>query len=228
MGMGKRLIEYLRYILECILYVIYPEDTKCLHCNKELENGSILCGKCLDKIKFCKEAYTINLRGKTLICYSATFYSKIVKELIIKFKYKGYFAIGDFFSREMYKNLLQNNIEFDLVTYVPLSPKKNLKRGYNQSKYLAKVISKLSNKAWSETLIKKKDTKDQKTLDKDKRWENLKSCFQFNPRIDVKNRTIVLVDDVITSGATAYYCAEELIKNGAKSVIVLTAARSIM
>lgn len=228
MGMGKRLIKYLRYILECILYVIYPQDEKCLHCNKELEDRSILCSKCLDKIKFCKEVYPINLGDKSLICYSATFYSNIVKELIIKFKYKGYFNIGDFFSREMHKILVKNNVQFDIVTYVPLSRKKNLKRGYNQSKYLARIISKLSNKVCLETLIKKKDTQDQKTLDKDKRWENIKNCFQFNSKADVKNKTVVLVDDVVTSGATAYYCAEQLIKNGAKSVIVLTAAKSIM
>ena len=91
---------------------------------------------------------------------------------------------------------------------------------------MAKGIGKIFNKKVYTLLAKTSRTLDQIGLDSSSRWENLSNSFMAKDLKKIKNKIILLVDDVITTGATAYYCKEVLMKAGAKEVIVLTAAKS--
>lgn len=75
-------------------------------------------------------------------------------------------------------------------------------------------------------LYKKKDTKDQIGLDGNSRWNNLQDCFEPIKNNCFKSKNIIIIDDVITTGATSYHCASKLLNNGAAKVTILTVAKS--
>ncbi|OFI05031.1 ribose-phosphate pyrophosphokinase [Clostridium acetireducens DSM 10703] len=224
--MGNRFIKNIKYVIDCILSVIYSDEGNCVICNKILYDGRFICDNCTRDIKLCKHKTNIKKQEFSFSVYSSAYYSGVMKELILNLKYHRDFKSGEIISEYMFKNLLENNMEFDAITYVPVSRKKLKKRGYNQSKYLAKNLSEKTEKSLINSLNKIKDNKDQIGLNKEERWKNNKDCFCVKNKNKIVNKKILLVDDVITTGSTAFFCSKELIKNGAKEVIVLTAAKS--
>lgn len=218
--MGNGII---RYIIESVLNVIYCTSENCLVCNAYLDSEETICNVCKEKIEYCLDETKLN---NNVECFSAAYYASSITEMIKRLKYKSDFAVGEFLGSLLIKTIDKNKFEFDLITYVPMSKKALKKRGFNQSKFLADYISKYTNKATKELLIKKKDTKDQIGLDGNSRWNNLKGCFQALKNDNYKNKNIIILDDVITTGATAFYCAEQLLNNGAAKVTILTVAKS--
>jgi len=110
---------------------------------------------------------------------------------------------------------------------VPLSIKRLRERGFNQSLLIARVISKKKRiPLFMDVLMKTNETPPQTGLSAHERLSNLKNVFKVNG--NVKGLRLLLVDDVMTTGATVTECSKQLMKAGAKEVIVLTLARSSM
>ncbi|WP_326498369.1 ComF family protein [Clostridium brassicae] len=195
-------------------------------CNEYVSENKILCTVCLGKIKKCRGCFEIHKENLNIKCYSATYYSYIIKRLILNLKYKSDFKAGEVLAKYMLETIENNKMKFDIITYVPLTKQSIKKRGYNQGRYLAKFIGDKTNKKVYRILKKCKQTKDQIGLSKEERWNNLKGSFQFINLKYFQNKNILIVDDVITTGATGFYCAKTLIKNGAKNVVILSAAKS--
>jgi len=117
--------------------------------------------------------------------------------------------------------------ECDAIVPVPLSKQALRARGFNQSLLLAKMLSeKLKQPLLIDLLLKKKDTPAQVGLSAKERNKNLKGAFEVKEKINKKR--LLLVDDVLTTGATAKECSRTLLKAGAKDIIVITLARSSM
>lgn len=224
--MGNGIVKYLRYILDCVLELIYAGDNKCTTCGEQVYNDTLICDKCLKKIKFCSESMSVIRDSNSIITYSTAYYSGIIKELIVGLKYKSDFNCGELLGQYMNEVLKEKNFDYNIIAYVPCSRSSLKKRGYNQSEYLARIIGRHQNKPLCKCLKKTIDTKDQIGLDGSGRWENLIGVFKVINESKIKNKKILLVDDVITTGATAFYCAQELIDSGADEVRVLTAAKS--
>jgi competence protein ComFC len=224
--MERRIAQFLGFLKDCLLMVMFSGEDKCIICNGYISEDEYLCSRCFSKIKYCKESFDIKQTGRTFYCYSAAYYKDVVSELIIRLKYKSDFRAGDALSTFMAKTISRELNNFDFITFVPMSDKVKKHRGYNQSEYLSKAVSKILKIPCRSCLIKIKDTKDQIGLDGNMRWVNLMDCYKVNKFNLIKNKKILLVDDVVTTGATAFYCASELIKMEAKEVIILTAAKS--
>lgn len=223
--MEKRIVEIVKYLFDAVLSVVYPSNENCIVCGQHIEEGYI-CIKCRNKIKICNEALIINKEGYELKCYSVSYYSNIMRDLILKLKYKSDFEAGGLIAELMIEFIKKQNIAFDLVTFVPMTRKALKKRGYNQSEFLAKLISRHLNAPLVSCVKKIKDTGDQIGLDGNSRWENLSHCFISSYKNKFAEKKILIIDDVITTGATAYYCAKEIFSSGCNQVIVLTAAKS--
>ncbi len=114
--------------------------------------------------------------------------------------------------------------DFDMIIPVPLHSSRLFEREYNQSIWLGEKISKIMGiKLFRNCLIRIKNTKSQGTQSAKGRKRNIKNAFKCQNKIDGKS--VLLIDDVFTTGSTANECARELMKNGAKRVIVLTLLR---
>ena len=112
-------------------------------------------------------------------------------------------------------------VPFDFITFVPQDPHSRRKRGYNQSDLIAKELASLLNIPCISTLIRTNDGKPQHTLNASQRRENVKKCYFKTDA--VFDGTVLLVDDIYTTGATSNYCSKLLLQMGFKKVYLAIA-----
>jgi competence protein ComFC len=219
-GFGQRVKFYIR----CVLEVIYGRTSDCMICGEFSED--VLCQRCHEKINYSFIKGEIEKEGVSFKYFSCAYYNSLVKELIIRLKYKSDFDCGTILSQLMEKLIKENGISIDYITYVPCDEEALRKRGYNQSEFLCKKLSELTGKKVIRCLKKSKPTMDQIGLDGAARWSNLENSFAVEGSNIIKDKKVLLIDDVITTGATAFYCAKALIQCGCSEVNILTAAKS--
>lgn len=221
--MGNGIIKFLK---ESLLSVVYSEKEDCVLCSADNFFEELICKDCYKKIEFYNKSFSIKHECKEIECYSATYYSGAILELVRRLKYKSDFASGEAMVELLIRLLKNNVIDYDLITYVPMTRSALTKRGFNQGKFLAVSLANAVHKPAKKLIKKIKSTKDQIGLDASNRWENVSKCFKSIDKDLIKNKKILLVDDVVTTGATAFCCCMELLKCGADKVTVLTVAKS--
>jgi competence protein ComFC len=223
---GKRIIKYIKKILYCLVQLIYSGDECCVICNEYSNESEALCTTCRKKMRRCVESFYIGTNEEKYLVWSVFYYSNIVKELIIRLKYKSDFICGEILAEYMLELVKSNGLQFDLIAYVPMTKKALKNRGYNQSEFMASYLSRFLNIPVISSLVKTKETKDQIGLNGEERWNNMGQCFEIEESKFIKNKKILLLDDVITTGATAFYCARCLKEKGINDVYILTIAKS--
>ena len=137
----------------------------------------------------------------------------ITQQLIHNLKYKGHQEIGSFFGNwyghELVKSSLYQNIDF--VLPVPLHPKKLKKRKYNQITEFGKCIAKQLNIDFVEdVLLQVKETATQTKKGRENRWNEKSNAYKINENVNLNNKHLLLVDDVITTGSTLEACVKTL------------------
>lgn len=149
-----------------------------------------------------------------------------LRNAIHKLKYRKDIGLGLVFA-EMLKNLMSYySIEINLVLPVPLSKARFRQRGYNQAAIIAYPFSISSDLSYSaKALFRTRETRTQIDLSREARKLNVKNAFWANEKI-VNNKTILLIDDVVTTGSTLNSCATALFTAGANQVHCMTVARS--
>ena len=113
----------------------------------------------------------------------------------------------------------------EIITCVPLHWLRKSMRGYNQSELLARMLASQLHKPFLHTLKRTRIARRQATLNREERLKNLRNVFAAVSPQKIANRRILLVDDVLTTGATLHACTEALLQAGAASVAVFAAAR---
>lgn len=161
---------------------------------------------------------------------SAVVAKTVTLEVIHQFKYSRalWFEnfLADLLLREATSVLCGQR--WDFIMPVPLHPLKEREREFNQSALLARRLSRATNIPCDlKTLRRTRPTETQTHLSRDKRAENMKSAFSASPNTSLKQKRIVLVDDVFTTGATTNDCARALHDAGAEEVCVWTVARGL-
>ncbi len=159
---------------------------------------------------------------------SAVIYNDASRKLILGFKYGDKLHVIKTFMPWMMRAGRELLDECDAIIAVPLHRKRLWQRRFNQSALLAASLSKESGKAYlPHALLRIKSTVPQKGLSRSKRYKNVAGAFAVDPaqKSILKDKTILLIDDVFTSGATLNACARVLRQSGAKKVFVLTLAR---
>lgn len=196
------------------------KEDKCPLCGRLVEDYG-LCQECISLINK-DPAYYYDIEDLDDLIVSST-YSGIMRRLIIDFKFKGKLSYGDIISEIMTEKILEKNLRDQVITYVPMHWKKEGERGYNQSKILAEKIARNLDLPCQDVFEKVIDTKFQVGLKKFDREENLRGAFH------VKNyaQEIIIVDDVITTGATISELTKIAKKAGIKKVTALIAATEI-
>ncbi len=210
--------------LKNILNFIFP-CTCCICGKKIIENETYTCENCSNIIKcIMKEGICVDFKNAYFDkLVSAVHYDGIIRKKILEFKFKNKAYLGDFFSKCMVNCLKKYNIISDIIIPVPLHYKRYFERGYNQSAILAKKISKQLNIKYDRTILKKvRNTKAQSTLKYDEREINILNSYKIFNNSKIKDKSIMLIDDVFTTGATANECSKVLKENGASKIIVVT------
>lgn len=114
----------------------------------------------------------------------------------------------------------------DIVTYVPMRRKDKLKRGYNQTAIIARELAQLAEKPCAALLKKVRDTSQQKTLGAVDRRKNVKDAFAHKSRHNIQGKTVLIIDDVCTTGSTLNEAAGKLKGAGAEKVIASVFAKT--
>jgi ComF family protein len=149
-----------------------------------------------------------------------------VKNALHRLKYRRDVALGEALAVHLVACLSSLNWHVDIVVPVPLGVARRAQRGYNQAALLAKPLALACEMPYQpDALIKARETISQVGLSVDQRWNNVHGSFSAHEPT-VRSRTILLVDDVATSGATLSACAVALRAAGAKDVYALTLARA--
>lgn len=155
--------------------------------------------------------------------YSACVYEGISRELVHKLKYKDKQNIAKTMAA-MIKDVLGNDLKYDMIVPVPIHPTRLKKRGYNQAQLIAVELENIVNIPMIKALKRTKNTPSQVLFKERDRWYNVECAFSCT--LNLNGKRIMLIDDVITTGATVHYCAEALKASGAVYVTAISFART--
>ena len=161
-------------------------------------------------------------------CYSPLFYEEPLRKAFLRYKFNGKRQYASVFSRWMADCLSSQElmIAFDYVTWAPLSRLRRWHRGYDQAQQLAEnVANRLSLPIYPTVQKAYRRPLSQLSGDRSARMARILDAYTIRKDADVHNRSILLVDDIVTSGATLSECARILKTAGAKQVYCLTLAR---
>lgn len=211
---------------DCVAgFRVVPIDA-CPRCSCELEDGA--CVNCaLHPPRFVDR------------CMSLLFYNSDISPVIRRFKYGGDLYVGRFLSLCLLAGLAvntQSGVHYDIITPVPLHPKKQKARKFNQNERLLQYwrrfgfndIAGLHETTLDFKLIRRhKHTRPQAGLDADARANNVANAFDVRDGLDLSGLNILVADDIVTTGATVENCAKALKAKGASRVDVVSIARTM-
>ena len=199
---------------ECRKKIRYIREPRCMKCSKQLsDEEQEYCKDCTERDHFYKQ-------GRALFDYRA------IDRAIYKFKYKGRKEYGEILGEEMAYFLGDyiHRIKPDALIPVPMYPAKKRVRGYNQAEVLADMLGKYLNVPVRADLVKRvKNTRALKALNRKERLNNLKNAFNLEGN-GVKLNTIIIVDDIYTTGSTIDAVAKVFLKAGVENIYFVTLA----
>lgn len=206
--------------------MIFPP--RCAFCRSVLKTGEHdICGKCIDKLPYSRGADAKQGGEFYDICVSSLFYEGSVRDSLLRYKFKdatGYAGCYGRLLAEAVKEYLAG--KYEIITWVPLSEKREKTRGYDQAMLLAMALAVELGDVAAETLKKIEDTPAQSNItDREKRQANVLGVYEVADVEIIEGKRILLVDDIVTTGATLSECARMLRMSGAESVVCAAVAR---
>ncbi len=225
-----------RAFTDPVLDFIYPPV--CISCQTSLPDAKHrVCRDCWDSMARLSINHPLFLETKGKLVAGG-----IVNDLVSAFvfekegafqhiahalKYSGYESVGRDLGAGLGKTMIEWGIKADLVIPIPLHKAKHRERGYNQAESIARGVASVTGiKVLPSAVSRVKHTQTQTQLNIEERRKNVEDAFELNASQVrfVQNKTCLLLDDVITTGATVNACARELVKGGASRIIAASAA----
>jgi len=241
----------LRTALDALSSVFFPAP--CRICGAILTNASLIpiCEPCLNGFvavpdpmcQRCGRPFISAVAGEALqplcrLCRHELFafqrarsfgvYDDALSSAIVLLKYEGVRRLGEWFAARLADMVGRDPKAWqaDIVIPVPLHPDRLRERGYNQAELLARPLAKrLGLKFGSYLLVRTRPRPEQLVLSRTERWSSVRGAYATREGAAVDNLRILLVDDVLTTGATLDSCSRALRKAGADAVLALTIAR---
>jgi len=212
-------------LVSYLLDILFPP--KCVFCRRLLDRGeNIICPKCRKELPYTENGGI--LKGNFFTsCVSPLYYENDVREALLRFKFSQMTAYAQPFGKllsECAEEYIEEQV--DIISWVPLSKKRLRKRGYDQAKLLAEAVSKELGIPCVPVLQKKRDTAPQsRTGGAEKRKRNIAGAYEVIDKNRIDGKTILLIDDIVTTGSTLAECARTLGRGGADKVYCATVAR---
>ncbi len=240
------IVSLARTVIEPLLSLVYPPH--CANCGGDVACGEHLCEPCRNRARrivppfcsTCSQPFDGAIDG-TFICANceqrnlhfdcavAAFRSRgVVREFIHRFKYQRQFHLRhplvDWLAAGLDDPRMKSQ-PIDAFVPVPLHPARQREREFNQAGVIASLVGRRIGIPVADCLRRIRYTTTQTRFDRIERMENLRNAFELRHSADVRNKHLVLVDDVLTTGATVDECARVLRKAGTASIRVITVAR---
>lgn len=213
-------------ILDLILDLLFPP--KCPFCGTVLEKDEILCKTCQRELPWLKESEQKSTVELTAGCVSALRYQESVRTAIHGYKFRGKRGRCRVFGKIVAQAVHDSDFvgEIDLISFPSVSKKRLRKRGYDQAELLARVVGRELNLPVIRTVNKAHRPAQSGLSDPAQRRANLLGAYTAVDPQKFAGKTLLLVDDVLTSGATLSECAKTLRLAGAERVFCATLARA--
>jgi ComF family protein len=217
------MIAQLKNIFGSTMHLLYPHV--CTGCGSDLlEEDNLLCLTCIHDLPHTNFAALANNQiekdfwGRINLeaAYSQFYFSKafLIQHLIHQLKYKGDTKIGFYLGEIMGKTMLQSNrfSTIDALIPLPMYIDKEHKRGYNQATIICNGISAIMNiPVLTNAVVRQHATETQTRKHRTERWENVKNSFKVEKPAELNGKQVLLVDDVVTTGATLEACGNVIL-----------------
>ena len=235
-------------VVSAVASLIYPPDIYCLACGRPIDPGHVysLCEDCLNEItwanrKTCRICgkplenwYPAELCSECLVspgCFergiTCFLYRGGARAMIKDLKYHGKTYNARIFGRILADRILYEDLDFDICVPVPMFRKKETARGYNQAALIAQYTAENLRKPYApRTLTRIRQTAPMNSLSYAERKKNIYGAFTVSEdqKQWIRNQTVLLVDDIYTTGSTMNECSHELLNAGAAHVYIATMA----
>lgn len=212
-------VEFLKSFIQALFHLLYPP--LCVVCKRGLTDGEkFLCSFC--RVDFPLADGDYNVGEAVLACfpeehrplsfYFLFYYSRhsAYKQLIYAVKYRSRKDLGTYLGR-MLGERIQGKVQADGIIPIPLHPKREKKRGFNQSRQIALGMSEvLGIPVWDDVVKRVRNNVSQTGLSADARQKNTENLFLLEKPEKIRGKHLLIVDDVITTGATIRSCMEAL------------------
>lgn len=221
------------------LEIVYP--MRCGGCG---EAGAVLCHRCIDAFRRVDPASACPLCGRWVarahVCGACAdspppfergwygyYFEGQLRQAVLSFKFEGRKDVGRRLVRLLEENILGVREEFDVLVPMPVTERRVRERGFNQCYVIAEELSLITGRPLNFlALWKAKETKDQYTLSRDDRRKNVRGAFAVHDTEELRDRRVLLVDDLLTTGHTAREASRVLLSAQVRSVLVFALART--
>lgn len=228
-----------------LLDLIFPQGYKCVICGIETEGISI-CDKCYEKLPLISGNKVCEICGGKTIgdgdvclecknseihytkCFCVMDYVDEYAKLVYSYKNSNKKYLRHLFSKLLLDKFKSLDIPFDIILPMPIHDIRRKERGYNQVELMLDDIKNYYGRIDSNVLVKSKYTEHQTGLNKENRMLNLENSFKVVDKSKIKNKIVLVIDDIYTTGSTLNECAKTLFKAGAVKVYGLVLARGII
>ncbi len=210
-------------IVDSLLDLLFPR--KCAFCHRLTQDGALVCPRCRETLPYTALSARQDFPHLDA-CYSPLYYTDTVRQSLLRYKFGGLRMYASLYGEFLAKCIDENHISCDSITLVPLSRARLRTRGYDQARLLAEALSARLSVPCVPTLRKIRNNPRQSASgNAEKRRRNVKGVYAPLPEADIRGMQLLLIDDIVTTGATLSEAASVLRKAGAAGVTALTLAR---
>lgn len=212
-------------LISGLLDLLFPP--KCAFCRRLVKsNNNLLCPACRANLPYTEDGGAQH--GDFFrLCVSALYYEDRVREALLRYKFQGSSGYAGTFGR-LLADCIRAELrgQYDLISWVPLSRERLRERGYDQAMLLAQAAALELQDVAVSTLDKVRNAEKQSGVGSaEKRRANISGAYRVADAELIQGRRILLIDDIVTTGATLSECARTLLEGGASEVVCATVAR---
>lgn len=241
--------QKIKGIASKVLSAVYPQGLSCLCCSKELQAEDdylSICEDCLNRLPYVNgEGCPIcgsELFGAEKKCrncssfihhfdkvHSVFWYKGFIKQVVVGYKDQGKTFYGEYIARFLYYLIKTQNIELDCLVYVPCSYKAARRRGFDPMARVAHLLSDLLEVPYYHMFMRKEGAKDFAGENREQRFACIKGQYLVLPSFDksqITDKRVLLIDDIVTTGATADECCRLIKRQGGKDASICSFARA--
>lgn len=212
-------------LISGLLDLLFPP--KCAFCRRLVKSDkNLLCPACRANLPYTEDGGAQH--GDFFrLCISALYYEDTVRQALLRYKFQGSSGYAGTFGR-LLADCIRANLrgQYDLISWVPLSRERLRERGYDQAMLLAQAAALELQDVAVSTLDKVRNAEKQSGVGSaEKRRANISGAYRVSDAELIQGRCILLIDDIVTTGATLSECARTLLEGGASQVVCATVAR---